>query len=79
MLHLVVPGTITSDNVVDFGVILKDLKAQLEDVAEVQEPKASTAKGSIEDKLAELKALLQKGVITQQEYDAKRKQLIDQL
>lgn len=84
VVHLVVPGSITSDNVVDFGLILKDIRKQLEDVAEVQAPKANEAAvpsttGSIEDKLAELKTLLQKGVITQQEYDAKRKQLIDQL
>jgi hypothetical protein len=33
IVHLVVPGSLTSDNVVDFGIILNDIKTQLEGVA----------------------------------------------
>ena len=33
IVHLVVPGSFTSDNVVDFGIILTDIKTRLEGVA----------------------------------------------
>lgn len=33
IVHLVVPGTLTSDNLVDFGIILNDIRTQLENVA----------------------------------------------
>lgn len=33
IVHLVVPGSFTSENVVDFGIILNDIKTQLEGVA----------------------------------------------
>jgi hypothetical protein len=33
VVHLVVPGSFTSENVVDFGIILKDIRTQLEGVA----------------------------------------------
>jgi len=40
---------------------------------------ASTGASSIEEDLADLKNLLDKGLITQQDYDAKKKELLDQL
>lgn len=30
VMHMVVPGSLTSDNVVDFGILLKEIKSQLE-------------------------------------------------
>jgi len=48
-------------------------------LANVQDapPAAAPVAVSIEDKLTQLKSLLQKGLITQDEYDAKRKKIID--